>query len=230
MVSKILPFLLLGGFSKAEIIAYLKAKLAAAKEVMDEILQVEKDEDADFIIGVNIPCNEQKDLCMDNNIEECAESKASVEDLVDGIWGYINKGYTVGILDIAFANGGDGKLADKMLNKIPLYRIAGYAAWNTASNSLGTILSQMSAYMSCNENLAEIRNFEFTLERIFDDYIYQSKVRRNINERLEAGGLNIWKLDEYKASVEMEVKEAMDLEIKQFVKNVFEKGYSGMDG
>ncbi len=46
MVSKILPFLLLGGFSKAEIIAYLKAKLAAAKEVMEEMLQVEKDEES----------------------------------------------------------------------------------------------------------------------------------------------------------------------------------------
>lgn len=45
MVSKILPFLLLGGFSRSEIIAYLKAKLAAAKEVLEELLQVEKDEE-----------------------------------------------------------------------------------------------------------------------------------------------------------------------------------------
>lgn len=38
-LSKILPFLLLGGFSKDEIIAYLKAKLEAAKKVLAEILQ-----------------------------------------------------------------------------------------------------------------------------------------------------------------------------------------------
>ncbi len=36
-VSKILPFLLLGGFSKQEIIAYLKAKLEAAKTVLREV-------------------------------------------------------------------------------------------------------------------------------------------------------------------------------------------------
>ena len=48
MVSKILPFLLLGGFSKAEIVAYLKAKLEAAKKVMNEVLEVEaKAEDED---------------------------------------------------------------------------------------------------------------------------------------------------------------------------------------
>lgn len=40
-VSKILPFLLLGGFSKEEIVAYLKAKLEAAKVVLNELLQVE---------------------------------------------------------------------------------------------------------------------------------------------------------------------------------------------
>lgn len=37
MVSKILPFLLLGGFSKAEIVAYLKAKLQAAKNILKEL-------------------------------------------------------------------------------------------------------------------------------------------------------------------------------------------------
>lgn len=41
MVSKILPFLLLGGFSNTEIVSYLKAKLEAAKAVLKEVLQVE---------------------------------------------------------------------------------------------------------------------------------------------------------------------------------------------
>lgn len=44
LVSKILPFLLLGGFSKDEIVAYLKAKLEAAKSVLQEIMQAEEEE------------------------------------------------------------------------------------------------------------------------------------------------------------------------------------------
>ncbi|MFI5265201.1 MAG: hypothetical protein ACHQT7_00465 [Candidatus Levyibacteriota bacterium] len=36
MVSNILPFLMIGGFSKTEVIAYLKAKLEAAKSVLSE--------------------------------------------------------------------------------------------------------------------------------------------------------------------------------------------------
>lgn len=45
MVAKILPFLLLGGFSKEEIIAYLKAKLEAAKQVLTEMVTGEKSDD-----------------------------------------------------------------------------------------------------------------------------------------------------------------------------------------
>lgn len=50
MVSKILPFLLLGGFSKSEIIAYLRAKLEAAKSILNEVLKEEKDEDTKIFV------------------------------------------------------------------------------------------------------------------------------------------------------------------------------------
>jgi len=45
MVSDILPFLLIGGFSKAEVIAYLKAKQAAGKEVVGMVEQRSDEED-----------------------------------------------------------------------------------------------------------------------------------------------------------------------------------------
>lgn len=45
MVANILPFLLLGGFSKTEIIAYLKAKLEAARKVLAESDKKQDEED-----------------------------------------------------------------------------------------------------------------------------------------------------------------------------------------
>jgi hypothetical protein len=45
-VANILPFLLLGGFSKAEVISYLKAKLEAAKSVLTTVDAKKEDEDA----------------------------------------------------------------------------------------------------------------------------------------------------------------------------------------
>lgn len=44
-VSDILPFLLIGGFSQTEIIAYLKAKMEAGKSVLEDISKEEKEEE-----------------------------------------------------------------------------------------------------------------------------------------------------------------------------------------
>ena len=44
-VANILPFLLLGGFSKTEVISYLKAKMEAAKSVLTAVDQKKEEED-----------------------------------------------------------------------------------------------------------------------------------------------------------------------------------------
>jgi hypothetical protein len=45
MVSHVLPFLLVGGFSQTEVIAYLKAKMKAAENVLETLKTQEKSED-----------------------------------------------------------------------------------------------------------------------------------------------------------------------------------------
>lgn len=72
MVSDILPFLLIGGFSKAEVIAYLKAKQAAGKEVVGVVEQKKEEEDtllenkpkqesatAEMVMKRELPINEE---------------------------------------------------------------------------------------------------------------------------------------------------------------------------
>lgn len=44
-VSAILPFLLIGGFAQTEVVAYLKAKLEAAKTVITELERKQEEED-----------------------------------------------------------------------------------------------------------------------------------------------------------------------------------------
>ena len=46
MVSTILPFLLIGGFSKSEVIAYLKAKMEAGKQVLTGAQRREEEEES----------------------------------------------------------------------------------------------------------------------------------------------------------------------------------------
>ena len=51
LVSELLPFLLLGGFSEAEVISYLQAKQHAGEEVIKNLQ--EKDEEKDTLLDVS---------------------------------------------------------------------------------------------------------------------------------------------------------------------------------
>lgn len=57
MVANILPFLLIGGFSKSEVISYLKAKLEAGKSVLSEIQR--KEEEEETTVGTRVRKREQ---------------------------------------------------------------------------------------------------------------------------------------------------------------------------
>lgn len=46
-------------------------------------------------------------------------------------------GYPVGIADIAFSNGADNALMNRLRSAGLLYKIRAYTGWNTATNSTG---------------------------------------------------------------------------------------------
>jgi hypothetical protein len=56
-VGNILPFLLIGGFSQTEVVAYLKAKMEAAKSVVGKLKQTQEEEDT--MLGVKEKKTEQ---------------------------------------------------------------------------------------------------------------------------------------------------------------------------
>lgn len=114
---------------------------------------------------------------------------------------FINEKNNVALLDLTFPNGGSFEL----LSDINYKKLKGYSAWNTPSNSLGTLLCDMVCYL-INEN-----DNTFTKERILDDCIYQYIVRRRVNEILIDRNINIFNLGEHG-------KMAIDLIKKEFDK------------
>ncbi|MCL4354939.1 hypothetical protein M1349_05790 [Patescibacteria group bacterium] len=71
-VGNILPFLLIGGFSQTEVIAYLKAKLEAAKTVLADLSK--KDEEEDTMLGKETKKEEKlKEMTTEAKIEEKEE-------------------------------------------------------------------------------------------------------------------------------------------------------------
>lgn len=79
-VSKILPFLLVGGFSLSEIIAYLKAKLEGAKAAQAQLAAVQHEEDQQEVVNEATKAPEQVQEMAMTAPEENEESKPVADD------------------------------------------------------------------------------------------------------------------------------------------------------
>jgi hypothetical protein len=140
-----------------------------------------------------------------------------LDEMVSKIEGPLDAGKTVGLLDAAYANGGHAAFMQKVRERnllgflkfrgiFPRRIIRAYAGWNTASNSLGTVLCQLSARLYAERRgLPPGRNSIFTLERYLDDCLYQSVVRPRIEARLREEGLNVLNLGGAKAQAERRI-------------------------
>ena len=96
----------------------------------------------------------------------------------------IGKGYPVGIADIAFSNGSDNALMEKMRKAGLLEKLTAYSGWNTATNSTGFALATgiLTPYMTD----AGIKRL--LTRRYLDDWGYQANVRTTIVRKLLSEG------------------------------------------
>ena len=115
---------------------------------------------------------------------EMATARRDVDEFARAIAMLISEGRTVGIVDVAFVNGADLALADRLLASVPLARTGSYAAWNTAGNSLGSALAQgvIRAVTQRVEQPAEVLEAHLGLLAIhlLDDYAFQGIVRTEL--------------------------------------------------
>ncbi len=87
----------------------------------------------------------------------------------------------VGIADVAFSNGGERELIEVLDQHRLLDKLSAYAGWNTACNSLGTVLASL-AFASRGNRPERVHNF--MLERIVADWAYQTEVRFTLQDTL----------------------------------------------
>lgn len=152
----------------ASFVAAVGARLA---ETIDE---------ADAVLAVHTPYGEPPDL----------------NAFTDTLLNDIASGMPVALVDTS-TNGADLNLMRALGNRIPLDKLWAFAAWNTACNSLGTALPQLCIALSVHGNFeALLLNLSLVIERLLDDYIYESVVRPAVNQLLEKRGLNPWDLGE----------------------------------
>lgn len=105
------------------------------------------------------------------------------------------QGRRVYLLDVTRANGGSPTLMQAVHALAPDLPLAGYSAWNTASNSLGTAIAQMMS-----DQLAGRINRPFLWERLLDDLAYQGAVRAQLNAALTEAGEDPFRLRDPEAA------------------------------
>ena len=154
-------------------------------------------EDAQAILAIYAPEDGQRDLVIAPEQAVCTYTPERLDQILRRLRALLETGLPVGLLDIYFAGGGEGCLLRLAAQQGLLPRLAAYAGWNTASNSLGTILGQLLAGSASG---AGCRLERFTRERLLDDWIYQAIVRPQWNQELRAAGVDVWDLPDADAA------------------------------
>lgn len=100
----------------------------------------------------------------------------------------MENGDKVALADVAFANGGDKDLLALLDKENLALKLSAYGAWNTSSNTLGTVIAQAIIYNLF--RLEDKQNY-FLLHRFYEDVGYMNHVRRYVvDNELPALGLN----------------------------------------
>lgn len=170
--------------------------------------------EADVILMVNAPgknmmeASMQKQKGMGYTVER---NLAEFVEYIEYIIHTAKKGCI--IADVAFANGSDLELITLLKEKGLLFKVAGYAGWNTSSNSLGTCIAQGMFYHIYG---ARRKHVDFLALRYVEDAGYCAAIRNKVSdEKLQVLGFNYFKVDGQRGEVSKIIKEDLEIFIKE---------------
>ena len=168
----------------------------------------ESEEEADILLFCNLPVGKMK------NVTEAGDegyAARNLEAYTDKMAAAQKQGKAVAAADIAYCNGGDMEWVKLISEKAGIFNLAGYAGWNTSSNTLGTVVCQSVLHRFYGNTATHGR---FLAERIFEDVGYCAHTRKYVCDNLLPGmGLDYFHADGRKGEVSKLVK----AEIERYV-------------
>jgi hypothetical protein len=96
------------------------------------------------------------------------------------------RGIHVAVADVAYANGADPVLIAALFQHTDLAALHGYAGWNTAGNTLGTVITQASCARLATTSARGDALRAFTFHRLIEDWGYQHLVRAELRDTWRA--------------------------------------------
>ncbi|WP_449537915.1 DUF4127 family protein [Ferdinandcohnia sp. Marseille-Q9671] len=138
--------------------------------------------EADFALYVNSPVEPMMEAAYQDNLSTVYQVNRNLIDFVEQLDFTIKeRNIPVVVGDVAFANGSDLGLLKLLKRKNLLFKLAGYAGWNTSSNTLGTCIAQGMLHNIYGSNQTHTN---FLALRYVEDAGYCSSVRKNVTNNI----------------------------------------------
>lgn len=172
--------------------------------------------EADLVLCVNAPGADMMEANSQQNAHAGYQVQRNVVELVEVADYAVHRlKKPCVVADVAFANGADLGLFKLLRAKKLLFRLAGYAAWNTSSNTLGTCLAQGLIYLVYGDTAA---HRDFLSLRFVEDAGYCAHVRALVSRQyLPALGCNYFAVDGPRGEVAGIVKKELGKFIEQHI-------------
>lgn len=199
----------------------IKGQIYAAGGVL-----VDSPQEADFMLFLNTPGESQDEAPNQDKATSVDTPGRNLLDFTESILHYTSQGIPAAVADVAYANGGDTQFVSLLLRRVGLKRLAAYAGWNTAGNTLGTVVAHASLYNAVGRYATEAAvkraaqaHLEFLLSRFVEDWGYQAIVRTRLNRSglQERGIPNPWQLGDQWPEAQRIVEE----ELTRFAQETF---------
>lgn len=150
---------------------------------------VRKKSDADFILLVHTPNEQQGDHCSGEvaKISESARQKFKTTYQKT-----IHDGTPLAIADVSFANGCDATLIENWFcSEQDVSFLYGFSGWNTPGNTIGSALAMATVrWVAEQHKTFQIEPFQKLLfTRLADDWLYQSEIRQDLRKIYNNGKL-----------------------------------------
>ena len=165
----------------------------------------ERESDADFQLFINAPLSYSR---QQQTAEQEQNHQEQMLQFAKQITIAIEQNQRVALCDAAFPNGADDALMQILDKQNLLGKLCAFAAWNTASNSLGTVIAQCVAFAASDFDQVGF-NQHFVLDRILDDWVYQTRLRPQMEKRARMAEFSPLNLGDFEEELQKQTEREM---------------------
>lgn len=135
------------------------------------------DDDAAILLAVNPPLPNRPDWPPAVASSGDAERATHLAAMVDLCEARLAAGRAVAMADVAYANGTDPRLMDLLRERSWLPSLAAFGGWNTAGNTIGTVVAQAGLRPLARNDAARAAQERFLVHRFVEDWGYEQRLR-----------------------------------------------------